>query len=138
MVAKGYAASGVNCPIWWMEIEPMYRIIAICVTGFVLTKATLAEAQNTILSQLYGNGVHAYFSFNYTDAHRHLTSAVDGGSKDPRVFYFRALALRQLGRSEDAESDFRQGAKLEMMDVNWPDLAAHLKTLYPSCLFSAW
>ena len=47
-----------------------------------------------------------------------LTSAIDGGSRDPRCYYFRGLAYTKLGRPQDAESDFQQGAKLETADLN--------------------
>ena len=54
--------------------------------------ATVGMAQDPILAQFYGSGVHEYFSGGYRQAIADLTEAVDGGTKDPRVFYFRALS----------------------------------------------
>ncbi len=49
-------------------------------------------AQEAVLEELYGSGVHKYFSGDYAGADADLTAAVDGGSRDPRVYYFRGLA----------------------------------------------
>ena len=70
------------------------------------------------MGQTYGNGVHAYFSGDYLKAHRVVDAAIDAGSHDPRCYYFRGLAYLNLGRPQDAESDFQQGAKLETGDLN--------------------
>ena len=78
----------------------------------------LARAQDPILTELYGSGVHEYFSGGYRQAIADLTEAVDGKSKDPRVYYFRALAWLRLGDTTKAQADFAAGAKLESADVN--------------------
>ena len=44
--------------------------------------------------------------------------AIDAGSHDPRCYYFRGLAYLKLGRPQEAEGDFQQGAKLESVDLN--------------------
>ena len=71
------------------------------------------HAQDNLLDDLYGRGVHAYFSRNYLDAHHLLSDAIVSGSKDPRVYYFRALALNRLGRPDEATTDLVTGASLE-------------------------
>ena len=71
------------------------------------------HAQDHLLDDLYGRGVHAYFSRNYQDAHRLLSDAVTSGSKDPRVYYFRALTDSRLKRPEDATADLKTAAELE-------------------------
>ncbi len=76
------------------------------------------NAQNAAVGQKYGQGVHDYFSGDYLGAHEKLTAAVQGGSKDPRVYYFRGLTYLKLGRSPEAANDFRQGASLEASDTN--------------------
>ncbi|HWL72255.1 MAG TPA: hypothetical protein VNQ74_00080, partial [Burkholderiaceae bacterium] len=73
-------------------------------------------AQDGVLGQAYGSGVHAYFSGNYTTAYEDLSAAIDGGTTDPRAYYFRALASTRLGREEDARDDLRRGAELEISD----------------------
>ena len=75
-------------------------------------------AQEAVLGQEYGAGVHAFFAGDYAAAYEQLTTAIQGGSKDPRAFYFRGLACLNLGRGPDAAIDFRKGAELESSDIN--------------------
>ena len=70
------------------------------------------------MEELYGSGVHAFFSGNYPQAISDLTSAADGGSKDPRVMYFRAMAKLRIGDNQGAEADMEQGSALECADIN--------------------
>ncbi|MGI8981495.1 MAG: hypothetical protein ACR2FY_19900 [Pirellulaceae bacterium] len=71
------------------------------------------HAQDHLLDDLYGRGVHAYFSRNYQDAHKHLSDAVNSGSKDPRVYYFLAMAESRLNRPDDAAANLAMAAQLE-------------------------
>ncbi len=96
----------------------MFRAIVVLVGGLVLFHAAALVAQEAVLGQEYGNGVHAYFAGDYTKAHEQLTAAIAGGSQDPRAFYFRGLAYLNLGRPTEAAADFRKGAELESKDVN--------------------
>lgn len=91
----------------------MSRNIFLAAAGLVLLCAMPLAAQDAVLGQLYGNGVHAYFSQDYLKAHEYFTAAIDGHSQDPRVYYFRGLDLLKLGRPQGADADFKQGAKLE-------------------------
>jgi tetratricopeptide (TPR) repeat protein len=75
--------------------------------------AGMARAQDPLLEELYGQGVHAYYQGEYSEAHDLLTAAIDEGSRDPRCFYFRGLAYEKLGRPDEADADFAQGAELE-------------------------
>ncbi|KAA5545548.1 hypothetical protein FYK55_07875 [Roseiconus nitratireducens] len=86
--------------------------------AFTLLTATLgvseAAAQNeSILAEVYGRGVHAYYSGNYVEANDYLTSAIDGGTRDPRAYYFRGMVERNQGRTEEGLADWREGARLE-------------------------
>ncbi|MDA7979253.1 MAG: tetratricopeptide repeat protein [Pirellulales bacterium] len=65
------------------------------------------------LAQIYGLGVHAYFAGKYAEAEAVLTTAVDGDSRDPRVYYFRGLARLHQGNKEGATADFKTGAQIE-------------------------
>ena len=46
------------------------------------------EAQEAVLTEFYGSGVHHYFAGNMPQAIADLTVAVQGGTKDPRVITF--------------------------------------------------
>jgi hypothetical protein len=86
------------------------NLFALILLGSAVTTAT---AQDTLLSELYGQGVHSYFAGDAEKTHEVLTMAIDRGSRDPRCFYFRGLAYHKLGRPEEGEADFKRGAELE-------------------------
>ncbi len=71
-----------------------------------------------LLAQLYGSGVHAYNNGDYNSAYRQLTAAIQGGTIDPRAYYFRGLTELRMGRQQDAADDFQKGAELETGDSN--------------------
>ena len=96
----------------------MSRSIVLLVGGLASLSAASLFAQDAVLGQQYGSGVHAYFMGDAEGAYERLTAAVQGGSKDPRVFYFRGLAYLRLGRPQEAAMDFRKGADLESKDIN--------------------
>ncbi len=48
-----------------------------------------SPAEDLVLSQLYGSGVHRYFAGDTTNAHSDFTAAITGGTNDPRPYYFR-------------------------------------------------
>jgi len=87
--------------------------IGLAMFGLVIGNASIATAQDSILAELYGYGVHAYFSGQYKEAHDYLTTAIDQGTLDPRVYYFRGLAYTHLGRPDEAKADYEKGAQLE-------------------------
>ncbi len=92
----------------------MSRKLALCAWLLATANAGGVFAQEDLLSELYGVGVHAYNSGEYRDAYENLSAAVEGGSRDPRVYYFRGLSQAQLGRPEDARLDFAKGAQFEV------------------------
>jgi hypothetical protein len=96
----------------------MFRTFVLLVGGLASLWAVSAQAQEAVLGQIYGKGVQEYFSSDYVRAFERLTTAIDAGSRDPRVFYFRGLAYLKLGRTPEAEMDFRKGAELESKDFN--------------------
>ena len=96
----------------------MFRCIALVVGAVVYLSANSLPAQDAVLGQKYGYGVHAYFAGDYLKAYGQLSAAIEGGSKDPRAFYFRGLAYLKLGRAQEASMDFQKGAELESKDVN--------------------
>lgn len=96
----------------------MFRSLLWLVAGLASLGTPSLYAQEAVLGQEYGTGVHAFFAGEYVQAYEALTSAINGGSKDPRAYYFRGLAYVKLGRQAEAVSDFRRGAELESKDIN--------------------
>ena len=94
------------------------RSVCGVVLAFVLTAGDRLPAQDAVLSEFYGSGVHQYFAGNYAQASSDLTASIEGGSKDPRAYYFRGLAALRLGWQQNAAADFRAGAALESADTN--------------------
>lgn len=88
-------------------------LLALVVTSAGLIIGETASAQNAILAEMYGRGVHAYFSGNHADANRYLTMAINNGSEDPRAYYFRGIVAQASGRSYEADADWQRGAELE-------------------------
>lgn len=74
---------------------------------------SLAGDMPPALATGYGNGVHAYNEGDYQCSYDELSRVIEAGSNDPRVFYFRGLAAVKLGRMDEADADFQQGANLE-------------------------
>lgn len=73
------------------------------------------------ITRVYGAGVHAYFTGDYLRCYDDLTETIQAGSRDPRTRYFRGLAALGLGRLDEAEADFSEGAQLEAEAAgNWP------------------
>ena len=92
-------------------------------TSFVFTLAmamlwtAVGLGQQEVLTRLYGTGVHAYFAGETKEAYEYFNTAVEGGSRDPRVVFFRGLTFLQLGRPDEAAADFETAAALEMADT---------------------
>jgi hypothetical protein len=76
------------------------------------------HADDASLDAAYGAGVHAYFDGDFFRSHQILSGAVAAGSTDPRVFYFRGLALLRLQREADGLADFAAGADREATGWN--------------------
>jgi hypothetical protein len=95
----------------------MMRSLVVLVGALVSLTAATSNAQQVVLGQLYGSGVHAYFAGDVAKAYDQLSAAITAGCTDPRAFYFRGLAYLKLGRDAEAVQDFRKGAELETKDL---------------------
>jgi hypothetical protein len=94
----------------------MRRKVALVVGAFVLIGiiAPLSWAADEILlTELFGNGVHAFNRGDFREAHADLSAAIQEGSADPRAYYFRGLTYLRLGREQEAVADFQKGAEFE-------------------------
>ncbi len=94
----------------------------VAVTAAIAVASGLASAGTTLgqmpaemapVAAAYGSGVHAYFAGDYDRSFAVLTEAIAAGIKDPRAWYFRGLAALRLGRLDEAEADFTEGAARE-------------------------
>jgi hypothetical protein len=79
----------------------------------LLSPSSDVTAQDNVLAELYGRGVHAFYAGRQFEAQQYLTSAINNGLDDPRVYYFRGILANSQGRTYDAESDWKEGARLE-------------------------
>ncbi|MBN1910509.1 MAG: tetratricopeptide repeat protein, partial [Pirellulales bacterium] len=79
----------------------------------LLCVGLLQAADDQAADRLFGSGVHAYFAGNYAQAFEQFTTVIDSETDDPRVYYFRGLTCRRLGRPDEAKADFQKGAELE-------------------------
>lgn len=85
---------------------------AACCLAVALGAAT-ATAETPLSRDFMGSGMHAFHAGNYQQSIDDLTSAIESGSQDPRAYYFRALALLQQGRDDEAIENMQEGALLE-------------------------
>ncbi len=100
-----------------MQVRARIRaavLLSAFLAGAVLVGVPELHAQDSAeLSAIYGRGVHAYFSNQSHQAEQHFTQAIQAGSSDPRVFYFRAVVRMRMGRQHEAENDMQVGADYE-------------------------
>ena len=85
-----------------------------------------AQSSSAILAETYGEGVHAYNSGRLSDALNFFSLAIDNGSQDPRVFYYRGIVNQVSGRPEDAEKDWQAGAVIEALAGSNPSIGRSL------------
>ena len=102
----------------------MAKFFGIAILGLVLLgpAGESVQGEQVTLAQVYGGGVQAYFNGEYEKAHALLSQAISLKTPDPRCYYFRGLANTKLGKAEEAAADFKEGARLEALDVggNYP------------------
>lgn len=92
-----------------MSASRLYVVAAAIFMTILVTSSV--KAHSSVLTELYGQGVHKYFSCDYFAADTLLSQAIDNGSNDPRAYYFRGLAREMIGGGGDI--DFEEGARLE-------------------------
>ena len=86
--------------------------LTIAISGLIFG-ASKAQADQALLSEMFGRGIHAYYVGNQDDAKEMFSSAIDHGLEDPRVYYFRGILAYDNGQSEDAVADWKRGAEIE-------------------------
>jgi hypothetical protein len=94
---------------------------SICAVGALLAAfggLVPAHAQDAVMNEFYGNGVHNFYDRDFFQAMQNLSVAIDGGSKDPRAYYYRGLAKLRTGDTWGAHADMQMGAQLEAADID--------------------
>jgi hypothetical protein len=81
------------------------------------------------MDEMYGIGVHSYFSGNLPQAESIFTQLIDSGSEDPRVFYFRGITQTKLAGDTAGKADFDKAANLEMQGKRNVDVGKALQRI---------
>lgn len=89
--------------------------LTVVISGLIYgaTHSTQVHANQALLSEMFGRGIHAFYVGNQDDAQKMFTSAIEHGLEDPRVFYFRGIIAFEGGNKEQAVEDWKRGADLE-------------------------
>lgn len=99
-------------------------LLTLCLSPCFDVSQSTANAQETkSSSELYADAVTAYFAKDYNVADSVLTGLIEGGTGDPRSYYFRGLSRYASGNLDAADIDFEAGARLEysgLIGVNVP------------------
>jgi len=99
----------------------MRKLLLITLGATVAFVAQVGLTDDPVVSAYYGSGVHAFYAGHFLQSHQDLTEAIEGGIQDPRAFYFRALAKLKLGQQPEADADFIEGARREVLGLgNYP------------------
>lgn len=88
-------------------------LAALALIGAMLGSHQASAQNESVLAEIYGRGVHAYYAGQYTEAYDYLSQAIDGGTRDPRAYYFRGIVAYNQGRNAEAELDWQVGAQME-------------------------
>ncbi|MDO4551642.1 MAG: hypothetical protein Q4C96_10380, partial [Planctomycetia bacterium] len=89
--------------------------VAFLTPSFFSASLSRAEKdQVQILQKMFASGVNKYNSGKFKDAYDDLSKCIHLKTENPSIYYFRGLALLQLGREEDAAEDFKIGANMEI------------------------
>lgn len=88
----------------------------VLLTALRAVAAGLPGEDPLAIKDAIGRGIHAFHTGDFDRAYDDLTQAIEAGSDDPRVFYFRGLAALRLGRTGEADADFAAGAEREATD----------------------
>ena len=106
-------------PNGWENL--MRKLLLITLGATVALVAQVGLTDDPVVSAYYGSGVHAFYAGHFLQSHQDLTEAIEGGIQDPRAFYFRALAKLKLGQQPEADADFIEGARREVLGLgNYP------------------
>lgn len=105
----------------WMGRWRTGGLVAACLLACGATASAAPTIESLPLAAAYGSGVHSYFAGDYQRAYDELSQAIEGGTADPRAWYYRGLTALKLGRTDESEADFSAAASREAEGTgNWP------------------
>lgn len=105
----------------WMGRWRTGGLMAACLVACGATVSAAPTIESLPLAAAYGSGVHSYFAGDYQRAYDELSQAIEGGTADPRAWYYRGLTALKLGRTDESEADFSAAASREAEGTgNWP------------------
>ena len=82
-------------------------LLTLCLPPCFAVNQSIANAQEkTSPSDQYAEAVTAYFAKDYNAADSVLTRLIEGGTGDPRTYYFRGLSRYASGNLDAADIDF--------------------------------
>lgn len=103
----------------------MRRLVLSLLASWLLVE--ISSAQSQYLTEIYGNGVHAFFRCEKFEALEQFDLAINNGLQDPRVYYFRALINLELGDCFRAEEDIRTAVMFELRGLGTFDIGRALE-----------
>ena len=91
-----------------MKCLPWTFVMCAALVGFA------GASRGDVLDEIYGKGVHAFFGGDLFRSQQLLDLAIESGSQDPRVHFFRGLVASRLSGSDEAASHYQRGSELEV------------------------
>ncbi len=75
------------------------------------------QAQSDVVDSLYGQGVHAFHAGLLNESLGAFDQAIELGTRDPRVYYYRGVTQSAIGNVDAATADFSNGAQFEFASI---------------------
>ncbi len=95
-----------------------------CLLALLCLPGATLRAQDGVLDEFYGTGVHNFYERDYFQAMHNLSTAIDGGSRDPRVYYYRGLSKLRSGDTSARRSICSAGptwrVPTSLTSIPWP------------------
>ena len=83
-----------------------YSLVCLTICASVATASDLSD------------GMQLFFNGDFRNAQQQLSSLLQQGQHDARIYYFRGLTHKRLGNLEAAVADFKRGAQIESSGAN--------------------
>ncbi len=101
--------------------------VSVCL--FAVALVCPCSGQNVYLDEIYGDGVHSYFRGEVYESQAQFDRAIRHGSRDPRVYYFRAVTRLDSCDQFQAEEDIRTAVTYELQGRGTYDVGRALERI---------